>query len=236
MARLSLAIHLRVNTVYPAYSFIGRRNVSQKTHRLGVTCGNGNWMRKENRGIRVPRPPLPEQTKEWVDGEQRVFHHHHGPPIFHPLHRIFSLPLPLFLPLSRVISSFTFLVSAPRFMRPRGPPLTAFSRFSTLIHLHPASRSLGPLSISPVYDALRCMRVACSGNSCSVARLTTPRRNFEKEKEGERERGGGIVFDRFLFFSFPSLRREERRDHGKFSRRLVGEKFCGARIMHWDRA
>lgn len=44
------------------------------------------------------------------------------------------------------------------------------------------------------------------------------------------------MFDRFLFFSFPSLRREERRDHGKFSRRLVGEKFCGARIMHWDRA
>lgn len=40
------------------------------------------------------------------------------------------------------------------------------------------------------------------------------------------------MFDRFLFFSFPSLRREER----KFSKRLVGEKFCGARIMHWDRA
>lgn len=44
------------------------------------------------------------------------------------------------------------------------------------------------------------------------------------------------MFDRFLFFSFPSLRREERRDRWKFSRRLVGEKFCGARIMHWDRA
>lgn len=149
--------------------------------------------------------------------ESNVFPTTTGPPsIFRPLHRTFS-PLPLFLPLSRVISSFTFLVSASSSHPPSRAPLTAFSRFPTLIHLACLSISIRYLFYQFTSG---CTRVARPGNSCSVARLTTPRRNFEEERERERRR------NRVRSLSFPFAVRsfllfEENRDRGKFSTGLV---------------
>lgn len=168
--------------------------------------------------------------------ESNVFPTTTGPPsIFRPLHRTFS-PLPLFLPLSRVISSFTFLVSASSSHPPSRAPLTAFSRFPTLIHLACPSISIRYLFYQFTSG---CTRVARPGNSCSVARLTTPRRNFEEEKE--RERGRGTVFDRFLFLSrfVPSSSSKRTETVGNFQpassprRREISSP---RRIMHWDRA
>lgn len=65
---------------------------------------------------------------------------------------------------------------------------------------------------------------ACSGNSCSVARLTTPRRNFEEERR-EREEACSIAF--FSLRGSPASSSEGRETVGNFqpARRLVGEKF-----------
>lgn len=182
---------------------------------------------------RDPRPPN-RRKNGWM--ESNVFPTTTGPPsIFRPLHRAFS-PLPLFLPLSRVISSFTFLVSASSSHPPSRAPLTAFSRFPTLIHLACLSISIRYLFYQFTSG---CTRVARPGNSCSVARLTTPRRNFEEEKE--RERGRGTVFDRFLFLSrfVPSSSSKRTETVGNFQpassprRREISSP---RRIMHWDRA
>lgn len=158
---------------------------------------------------RDPRLPIPEQTKEWVDGEQRVSHHHRSTIHFPPVTP--CLLLPLFLPLSRVISSFTFLVSASSSHPPSRAPLTAFSNAFQL-----SSTSISIRYLFYQFTS-RCTRVARPGNSCSVARLTTPRRNFEKERERERRRNRV----RSLSFSFRGLLFEENRDRGKFSTGLV---------------
>lgn len=195
-------------------------------------------MWKENRGI--PRPPLPEETKEWVDGEQRVSHHHPRTIHFPPVTPYLLPPLPLFLPLSRVISSFTFLVSASSSHPPSRAPLTAFSRFPTLIHRpKPASTlppDLDPLSILPVYAARRDARMLWE---------FVLGRTFNDASEkfwGRKKREGGGVLDRFLFSSrFSGLLFGGKRDRGKFStgaapRRREISSPCAARIMHWDRA
>lgn len=171
-------------------------------------------MWKENRGI--PRPPLPEDTKEWVDGEQRVSHHHPRTIHFPPVTPYLLPPLPLFLPLSRVISSFTFLVSASSSHPPSRAPLTAFSRFPTLIHRpKPASTlppDLDPLSILPVYAARRDARMLWE---------FVLGRTFNDASEkfwGRKKREGGGVLDRFLFSSrFSGLLFGGKRDRGKFS-------------------
>lgn len=69
--------------------------------------------------------------------------------IFRPLHPIFFSPTFFFLPLSRVISSFTFPVSASR----REPLLTAFSRFS--VPYLPFHDSTHPLT-RPLFLSFRC--------------------------------------------------------------------------------
>lgn len=163
-------------------------------------------------GKRTEGSSAPEQTKEWVDGEQRVSHHHRSTIHFPPVTP--CLLLPLFLPLSRVISSFTFLVSASSSHPPSRAPLTAFSNAFQL--------SSTSISIRYLFYQFTsgCTRVARPGNSCSVARLTTPRRNFEEERERERRR------NRVRSLSFPFAVRsfllfEENRDRGKFSTGLV---------------
>lgn len=163
---------------------------------------------------RDPRPPN-RRKNGWM--ESNVFPTTTGPPsIFRPLHRAFS-PLPLFLPLSRVISSFTFLVSASSSHPPSRAPLTAFSNAFQL-----SSTSISIRYLFYQFTS-RCTRVARPGNSCSVARLTTPRRNFEEEREREEEEPCSIAF---FFLSRPPLRREQRPwEIFNRPRRLVGEKF-----------
>lgn len=166
---------------------------------------------------RDPRPPN-RRKNGWM--ESNVFPTTTGPPsIFRPLHRAFSpfFPPPLS---STVACNFKFhfprlnlLVSSAL----EGPLNRVFQRFPTLIHLACLSISIRYLFYQFTSG---CTRVARPGNSCSVARLTTPRRNFEEERERERRR------NRVRSLSFPFAVRsfllfEENRDRGKFSTGLV---------------
>lgn len=168
-------------------------------------------------GKRTEGSSAPEQTKEWVDGEQRVSHHHRSTIHFPPVTPCLLPPPPLS---STVACNFKFhfprlslLVSSAL----EGPLNRVFQRFPTLIHLACLSISIRYLFYQFTSG---CTRVARPGNSCSVARLTTPRRNFEEERERERRR------NRVRSLSFPFAVRsfllfEENRDRGKFSTGLV---------------
>lgn len=155
-------------------------------------------------GKRTEGSSAPEQTKEWVDGEQRVSHHHRSTIHFPPVTPCLLPPPPLS---STVACNFKFhflrlslLVSSAL----EGPLNRVFQRFPTLIHLACLSISIRYLFYQFTSG---CTRVARPGNSCSVARLTTPRRNFEEEREREEEEPCSIAF---FFLSRPPLRREQR--------------------------
>lgn len=173
-------------------------------------------------GKRTEGSSAPEQTKEWVDGEQRVSHHHRSTIHFPPVTPYLLSPPPLS---STVACNFKFhfprlslLVSSAL----EGPLNRVFQRFPTLIHLACLSISIRYLFYQFTSG---CTRVARPGNSCSVARLTTPRRNFEEEKE--RERGRGTVFDRFLFLSrfVPSSSSKRTETVGNFQPASSAKKF-----------
>lgn len=104
-------------------------------------------------GKRTEGSSAPEQTKEWVDGEQRVSHHHRSTIHFPPVTPCLLPPPPLS---STVACNFKFhfprlslLVSSAL----EGPLNRVFQRFPTLIHL-----DLDPLSILSVYVEMHARR------------------------------------------------------------------------------
>lgn len=161
---------------------------------MEIGCG------KRTEGSSAPYP----RTDERMGGWRATFPTTTGPPsIFRPLHRAFS-PLPLFLPLSRVISSFTFFVSASSSHPPSRAPLTAFSRFPTLIHL-----DLDPLSILSVYVGMHARRTPWEF-VLGRAFNDTSEKFWEREREREEEEPCSIAFFSFRGSFLPPLRREQR--------------------------
>lgn len=155
-------------------------------------------MWKENRGILGPR------TDERMGGWRATCFP--PPPVHHPFSARYTVPsppffLPLFLPLSRVISSFTFLVSTSSSHPPSRAPLTAFSRFPTLIYL-----DLDPLSILSVYVGMHARRTPWEF-VLGRAFNDTSEKFWGREREREEEEPCSIAF--FSFRGSP-LRREQR--------------------------
>lgn len=180
---------------------------------MEIGCG------KRTEGSSAPSPRTDERMGGW---RATCFP---PPPVHHPFSARYTVPsppffLPLFLPLSRVISSFTFLVSTSSSHPPSRAPLTAFSRFPTLIYL-----DLDPLSILSVYVGMHARRTPWEF-VLGRAFNDTSEKFWGREREREEEEPCSIAFFSFRGSFLPPLRREQRPwEIFNRPRRLVGEKF-----------